>query len=128
MMQVLTDTQATQKADKLRSIAIEIKNLEQVKKDLEAQLRLYVAETGNKDLGPIVAYEKAKPAKLVGAEGKRLEMMQEEIMNTFPDYTKRSLNITDMAKNVETDTILQDFLEQLGLGIEQEVELYFKSK
>lgn len=128
MMQVLTDTQATQKADKLRSIAIEIKNLEQVKKDLEAQLRLYVIETGNKDLGPIVAYEKAKPAKLVGAEGKRLEMMQEEIMNTFPDYTKRSLNITDMAKNVETDTILQDFLEQLGLGIEQEVELYFKSK
>lgn len=128
MNQVLTDTQATQKADKLRSISIEIKNLEQVKKDLENQLRLYVIETGNKDLGPILAYEKAKPAKLVGAEGKRLEQIQEALMGLFPDYTKRSLNITDMAKNIETDETLRIELENFGLGIEQEVELYFKSK
>lgn len=128
MIQVLTDTQAQNKADKLRSVAIEIKNLEQVKKDLESQLRLYVSETGTKDLGSLVAYEKAKPAKISGAEGKRLEMMVEEIMQAFPDYVKRSLNVTDIAKNIEADPAIAGFLENLGLGIEQEVEWYFKSK
>lgn len=128
MTQVLTDTQAQNKADKLRSITIEIKNLTQVKNDLESQLRLYVSSSGNKDLGSLVAYEKAKPAKLVGAEGKRMEQIQEALMGLFPDYTKRSLHITDMAKNIETDETLRTELENFGLGIEQEVEWYFKSK
>jgi hypothetical protein len=125
---ILTKAKALQQAEKLRHLSIEINNLTQVKKGVEEELRAFVAETGEKDLGAVLAYERAKPAKLSGAEGKRLEMMQEEIMNTFPDYTKRSLNVTDMAKNIEIDTVLQDFLEQIGLGIEQEVEIYFKSK
>lgn len=125
---VIKTDKALNLADKLRSIAIEMKNLEQVKKDIESQLRAYVSATGTTDLGVLVAYEKSKPAKLVGAEGKRLDMMVEEIMNTFPDYTKRSLNVTDIAKNIETDETIAGFLENLGLGIEQEVEWYFKSK
>ena len=125
---ILTKAQALQKAEKFRHLSIEIANNTQIKKGLEEELRQYVDATGEKDLGVVVAYEKSKPAKLSGAEGKRMEQLQEALMGLFPDYTKRSLNVTDMAKNIETDKTLRIELENLGLGIEQEVEIYFKSK
>lgn len=127
MNQIITDEQAKYKAGKLRELNLKLKELEQSKKEFEDSLRDYVEATGIRDLGVMVAYEKTKPAKLVGYEGKKMENMQGELMTRFPDYVRKSLSVADIAKNIDADQKLAAFIAESGLGIVQESEIYFKS-
>jgi len=124
---VLTDAQAQSTAEKLRDLNLQLKNMENLKKNYEDELRDYVESTGVRDLGVMVAYEKSSAPKLVGFEGRKMDMVKQEIMERFPDYVRKNLSVADIAVNIESDKTLAAYLKKVGVGIEQKSEIYFKS-
>lgn len=120
-------------AEEARARAATIVKLRQEKSELESAiereenlLRIWVAETGEKVIGPLMAYERLNPPKLEGATGKTLEAHQEQLGNQFPDYIQRKLDLSKMMAAWDTDFNLRNAFSTRGLTITRESKWYFK--
>jgi aldehyde:ferredoxin oxidoreductase len=117
------------KAQRLIDVRLQQKQLKEKEGELEMELRLYVKETGAKDVGNLLAYERTSAAKLIGLENKALKVAEEQLMNALdPTYVKRSLDVGKMFAALHTDKIVVGLLSERGLKIEQGSEIYFKAK
>lgn len=125
----LTPQQAAQaKAARIREIKAQMDALETEQVDLENQLRAYVTETNDTDLGALQAYRRAGSAKLVGdgLTPKELEMVKDQLANELPTYCKISLDVTKMFNSQKVDFTLANALQARGLTIAQETTWNFK--
>lgn len=96
--------------------------------EVENELRDWVHETGEKTIGPVLAYERQSPPRLVGATGKKLEFLTEQLTNELPEhFWKRKLEITKMLAALDSDVNLKNQLQVKGLSIEQTSGWYFKA-
>lgn len=96
--------------------------------NIEDELRSWVMETGEKTIGPLLAYERQNPPKIVGASGKKLEFLTEQLTNELPEtFWKRKLELTKMLAALDSDVNLKNQLMVKGLSIEQSSGWYFKS-
>lgn len=116
-----------------RARAATIVKLRQQKTELEAQLkeqedllRSYVLETGEKQIGPLMAYERMNPPKLEGASGKALEAHTSQLAKQFPDYTQIKLDLSEMLAAWDTDVNLRNAFQARGLSIDRQSQWYFK--
>lgn len=95
---------------------------------VEDELRAWVLETGEKQIGPVLAYERQNPPKLAGASGKKLEFLVEQLTNELPEtFWKRKLELTKMLAALDSDVNLKNQLQVKGLTIEQSSGWYFKA-
>ena len=95
---------------------------------LVAELRLYVKETGDKEFGGVLAYERTNVAKLEGLENKALDVACEQLVNELdPTYVKKNLDVSKMYAALLTDKALFGHLAQKGLSITQSSDIYFKA-
>ncbi len=117
-----------QKSAKLLSVRVQIKDLEKAEAELVEALRAHVKETGEKDIGGLLAYEKTGMAKLEGLENKALNVAKEQLINELNStYVKKSLDVNKMYAAMQTDRTLFGHLAQKGLTITQSLEVYFKA-
>jgi hypothetical protein len=117
------------KAENLLLTRAKIKELQEKEATLVQELRDYVKETGAKDIGNLLAYEKTGAAKMEGLENKALKVAQEQLLNSLDTtYVKKSLDIGKMYAALQTDKALLGYLAEKGLKITQGVDIYFKSK
>ncbi len=94
---------------------------------LEDELRAYVLETGEKVIGPLMAYERQNPPKLVGATGKKLEVLVAQLTKQLPEeFWKRKLELTTILASIDSDANLRAQLLSKGLSIEQGSGWHFK--
>lgn len=121
------DAAAKTKAEALRMLREQKTALEAEIETVEGELRQYVADTGEVSIGPMLAYERLNPPKLVGASGKSLEAHQDVLVRQFPGYVQQKLNLTAMLASLGTDPSLRDALEARGLQISREIKWYFKA-
>ena len=124
----LTPTQqAHARAEKIIALRKQIDSLEdQLAKETDA-LREYALETGERTIGPLLAYERSSTPRLVCASGKAMEMFQEQLTNQLPEtYWKKKLDVSRMLAGLDTDFNLRALLVEKGLSIEASTSLYFK--
>lgn len=108
---------------KLREQKAEIEATLKQEEDL---LRAWVFESGEKQIGPLLAYERLNPPRLEGATGKTLEAHVGQLANQFPDYTQVKLDLSQMMAAWDTDINLRNAFQTRGLVIIRESGLYFK--
>lgn len=119
---------AALKAEALFDLRGQLKRIEAEISELEEDLRDYVVETGDTSLGPLTAYERTSPPKMVGASGKSLETHQQQLLNQFPSYGATKLDLNQMYAAVESDPSLRDALKARGLQIVRTSQWYFKAQ
>ena len=115
------------KADVLLMLRAQAKATEVEISALEDELRAYVLSTGEVTIGPLLAYERTSPPKMVGASGKMLESHTAQLVNQFPDYAPRKLDLSMMLAALETDLNLKNALVVRGLEISRGSGWYFKT-
>lgn len=126
-MKKLTSAEARRVAEKYLATIVQMKELDEQKKKYEEALRDYVRQTNETEIGAVMAYERVKPAQLVGATGRKLKEIQDSLMLVLPvGYVKKTLDVTRMLQNLQSDKVLCKHLDKSGLTIVQEKEWYFK--
>ena len=114
------------KAEALLMLRAQIKATEIEITALEEDLRDYVLDSGEVNIGPLLAYERTNPPKMVGASGKMLESHTAQLVNQFPDYAPRKLDLSMMLAALDTNLSLKDALKVRGLEIVRGSGWYFK--
>lgn len=124
----LTSAQARRLSEKWLVTVKEIKEMELQKQNIETELRDYVRATGETIIGSLLAYERAKPAKLeCYAVNKKLDDVSPFLMDRIVDYVKRSLDVSGIARDYEKNAELRMELAEWKVRPAQpEVEIYFK--
>jgi hypothetical protein len=104
-----------------------IKSLQDQAEAVEEQLLDIYNETGQKDFGCLVVYEKTGIAKFKGLENKALKQAQEELMNELEaKFVKRSLDMNAIFTSLGSDKALIGHLTLKGLTVEQGKSMAFK--
>lgn len=108
----------------------EIKVLKEKTNEYLAKLRQYIKQTGETDLGEKVeVYAKRKPAKLVSLDEGTVAEKKDELLGLVKEhYIKQSLDIGKIQEALESDMLLKNQLDQLGLSIEQDEDFYVKHR
>lgn len=124
----MTSAQARRLSEKWLEIVKVLKESELVKANIEAELRDYVRETGETNIGSLLAYERTKPAKLeCYATNKKLDDVAPFLMDRIGDYVKRSLDVSGIARDYEKNAELRIVLSEWKVRPAQpEAEIYFK--
>ncbi|MDZ7877072.1 MAG: hypothetical protein U5L45_05355 [Saprospiraceae bacterium] len=116
------------RAKELLQVRNQQKDLKEQEDALVAELRDYVQQTGDKEFGGVLAYERTGIAKFGGLENKALDVAIEQLVNELdPTYVKKVLNVSKMYAALQTDKALYGHLSQKGLTITQGVDIYFKA-
>lgn len=125
------EQQAAADAQELLQLRSQIKELEAKSKEIEQKLATWYTETGDANIGGLVqVQERNNPVKLIGAEGKRREMLVERLIKELPgDYVKqsKSLDLGRIYASLESDPSVRALLNEAGLSVVQETSLVFKA-
>jgi hypothetical protein len=126
-VQLTPEDAAKARAALIVALRGEVKSLEKKIEEEENALREYVAETGEKNIGPLLAYERLGVPKIEGASGKVLEAHTDTLMEQFPGYTQQKLDLTRLMAAWDTDFNLRNFFAARSLAIVRETKVYFKT-
>lgn len=126
-VQLTPEDAAKARAALIVSLRAEVKSLEARIEDEENALREYYAATGEKNIGPLLAYERLGSPKIEGATGKTLEVHTDTLMKTFPDYTQQKLDLTRIMAAWDADFNLRNFFAARNLAVVRETKVYFKA-
>lgn len=113
------------------AIKQEIDQLTKKAEAIQEELREWVAETGAKEVGPLMAYTKKTPPILVptieGADKPLLTAaLLARLQNT--NYIKESLDVSAIMANQQRDKRLGVALRSVGLSVQSEERIYFKTR
>jgi hypothetical protein len=125
------EEQATADAQELIQLRSQIKEWEAKAKEVEQKLAAWYKETGDANIGGLVqVQERNNPVKLVGAEGKRRDMLIERLLKELPTgYVKesKSLDLGRIYASLDSDPSVRALLNEAGLQVVQETSLVFKA-
>lgn len=116
------------KAQILKDLRLKIAELEKQEEDVIVELRAHVVETGQTNIGCMLAYERLGVAQMTGLENKSLKVAQEQMINEpgLATYVKTALDVGKMYAALQTDKALVGHLSEKGLKIEQNKSWCFK--
>lgn len=123
----MSERAAKAKAEQLVNLTLQIKTLENEKANIEDELRGYVNDTGQRDIGPILAYTRAAPVSLAynGRPAKEVDAVLIEMID--PDYVQKKLDVKAIAESYSTDTEMTRLLVKYKvLPQPGEEKIYFK--
>ena len=126
-VQLTPEDAAKARAALIVTLRADVKALEKKIEEEENALREYVAATGEKNIGPLLAYERLGVPKIEGAAGKVLEAHTDTLLKAFPDYSQQKLDLTRMMAAWDTDFNLRNFFAARNLAIVRETKVYFKA-
>lgn len=126
-VQLTPEDAAKARAALIVSLRAEIKSLETRIEEEEQALREYVAATGEKNIGPLLAYERLGTPKIEGATGKVLEAHTDTLLKAFPEYSQQKLDLTRVIAAWDSDFNLRNFFAARNLDIVRETKVYFKA-
>jgi hypothetical protein len=125
------EEQAAADAQELLHLRSQIKEWEAKVKEIENKLAAWYGETGDASIGGLVqVQERNNPVKLIGAEGKRKELLVERLIKELPaGYVKesKSLDLGRIYASLDSDPSVRALLNEAGLQVVQETSLVFKA-
>lgn len=115
-------------AEKWNSTRLAIKRLTEEMETYEAQMRQYVEDTGDTDLGIVKAYTRTSPAKLEVRGGSTLAKVELAICDKIdPDFVTKKLNVPYIVDQWASNGDLRTVLTGFGVTpVEGESKVYFK--
>lgn len=124
----ITEKEAKKLSEQWNTARLAIKRLEEELTVIESQLRTYVQETGEKNIGAVMAYTRTSPAKLEAKTGTTLAKVELAICEKIdPDYVARKLNVPSIYENWASDADLRTVLTSFGVKpVAGEEKIYFK--
>lgn len=125
---VLTSVMARNIAQKWNDARLAKAQLEKEIEQYEDQLRAYVQETGEMELGVAKAYTRSNPAKLEVKGGTALSKLELAIIDKVDaDYVTKKLNVSFIAEQWASDGDLRTVLTSFGVQpVAGETKVYFK--
>ena len=125
------EEQVAADAQELLQLRSQIKEWEAKCKEVEQRLAAWYEETGDLTPGGLVQVQtRNNPVKLVGAEGKRKEMLVEKLIKELPaGYVKesKSLDLGRIYASLDSDPAVRALINESGLQLVQETSLVFKA-
>lgn len=127
----LSERAAAALAESYISARHQIAELEKEVERIEANLRDYVQDTGSKDVGPLMAFTRSTPPKLVldpTVKGKVDTALQALMADSAAEpYIRHSVSAADLAKDIDQRNV-QALLRRYKLSVVSEERIYFKAK
>lgn len=125
---MISEQEAKKLSEQWNTHRITIKRLEEELAVIESQLRTYVQDTGEKNIGTVMAYTRTGPARLEAKPGTTLAKVELAICEKIdPDYVARKLNVPSIYENWASDADLRTVLTSFGVKpVAGEEKIYFK--
>lgn len=120
---------ARSKAAVLLMLRAEKAKIEDQIEQAEADLRVYAAESGEQQIGPVICYTRTGQPSLKSAlKGAALDRLKDQlILEVAPHYVKKSLDVAGIHAALSTDHGLRAILDNKGVTVMAgEVKIYFK--
>jgi hypothetical protein len=109
--------QALKNAIQFANVKAQISLLEKELEALKQSLGEYVIDTGEIDLGPVTVSEAQGQPKIVGASGKKLDLLIGQIIAEFPALCEKKLNVGLLQIESTNNVNLRNSLLAKGLEI-----------
>jgi hypothetical protein len=118
--------QALKNAIQFANVKAQISLLEKELEALKQSLGEYVSDTGEIDLGAVTVSEAQGQPKIVGASGKKLDLLIGQIIAEFPALCEQKLNVGLLQIESTNNVNLRNSLLAKGLEIVSTRDIRFK--